>query len=223
MDASGAEENSREEKAWYLKVGRYKQQSEMEDEADADLKIILRAGIEHGADVVAFGAQGDARDEFPIDATASLESETVFAARRGLRIDVSAADESVSPGRPAMGCGAPTDAGAAGVEHVLGTSGENVATPGGDDVAFETKPVSKVVGDIGVEAAEARGKRSGLEVDILVTGGEFPAVKIVVLVAALRGRGRIRERGGGKEGGSGGWGRKRGNKIEIGSDGCGRR
>ena len=32
----------------------------MDDGADADLEIILRAGIEMGADVVGFGAEGDA-------------------------------------------------------------------------------------------------------------------------------------------------------------------
>ena len=47
--------------------------------ANADLEIILRAGIERGADVIGFGAQRDARIVGPVDDAASLAREAVLA------------------------------------------------------------------------------------------------------------------------------------------------
>jgi len=41
--------------------------------AEADLEIILRAGIERGANVIGFGAERDARSVCPIDAAAELQ------------------------------------------------------------------------------------------------------------------------------------------------------
>src|SRR2546429_3028939 len=64
---------------------------------------------------------------------------------------------------------------------------ENVGSPGGDEAAFEAKPVVQVVGKVGVDAAEIRIEGRGIEADVLVTDGKIPAITSVV---AVRGRRR---------------------------------
>ena len=193
---------------------------EVDDRAKADLEIILRAGVQHGANVVSFGAEGDALIPCQVGATAGLQRETVFSAD-GLRVDVSTADQGMNPRSQAAAAGlTPTDAGTGGVKHELGTSTINVTAPGGDNVAFEAKPIIEIVGKVGVQAAQIGGKGRGLEVNILVADAEIPTVEIVVLVAGLGRRGSVRESGRGNEQRVDGRGGKRGNKIEI---VCGRR
>ena len=65
----------------------------MKHGSDADLEIILRVGIEHGANVAGFAAEGKALGILPFCATTELQSETVFALICELPIHVSAIDQ----------------------------------------------------------------------------------------------------------------------------------
>jgi len=77
------------------------QRLKMKHGSDADLEIILRAGIEHGANVVGFGAEGKAFGISPVCATTELQSETIFALACELRIEVGATYQYVRPRRQA--------------------------------------------------------------------------------------------------------------------------
>src|SRR6266704_3329989 len=108
---------------------------------------------------------------------------------------MSAANEGVAPGRDATARRARVDAGADCVEHVLGHfAAQDVATEGGDHVAFKTNPVVYVIGEVRMKAAEICRESSRVEMDEFVADGEIPAIAIVA-AGILRGSRRLRECG----------------------------
>src|SRR5882724_3628203 len=155
-------------------------QLEMNYGAEADLKIILRAGIERGANVIGFGAERDARSVCPIDAAAELQREAVLAFTSDLGIQVNAADKDMSPRREALARSTQTDTAAAGIKNIFRAFAANLATPGGDDVALQTDKGIQVVGKVGVQAAEVCGELRRIEMDVFVAYSEIPAIAFLV-------------------------------------------
>jgi len=115
----------------------------MEDEAYADLEVILVARVEAGQNVIPFSPEREARIEEVVHAAAGLQGEAVLAGIGDLRIDVDHADQSMSPGRPALGVAVPVNAATAGEQGVLGgfTRCEDVTAKCGDYAAFDGEPV----------------------------------------------------------------------------------
>src|SRR6478672_10570660 len=120
----------------------------MENGADADLKIILGAGKEHGVDEVGFAADRNIGTQDIVSTTAGLQGEAVLADNGELRIHMHSADQQMAPGREAMARGAGADVRAAGVRNVLrALAAEDRATPSGDQAAFEAEPFIEIVGN----------------------------------------------------------------------------
>src|SRR6266852_2165701 len=162
---------------WAAKV----RQLEMNYGAEADLKIILCAGIERAADVIGFGAQRDARIVEPVDAAANLNREAVLACASDLGIQMNSADQGVRPGRQALARRTPTDAGATRVKNIFCPSqAADGAAPRGDHVALETEPGREVVGQVGVQAAHICGELRGIKMNVFVADGEIPTIALVV-------------------------------------------
>ena len=86
----------------------------MEDEAGAELKTVLAGGIELGANVVGFDAEGDERFPWIVDTAAKLNGETVDA-RGQLRVNVDSSGERVGPRLPRATV--PSDAWSCAIEH----------------------------------------------------------------------------------------------------------
>ena len=85
---------------------------------------------------------------------------------------MSAADQGMRPGGQTMAGWAGSDAAARGVQHVLGSfAGEDATAPSRNDVALEAKPIVEVVGNVGVQAAEIRGKGRGVEMNEFIADG----------------------------------------------------
>jgi len=114
-----------------LKTGRYETIAELEMNygAEADLDVILRAGIEHGVDVIGFSAQRDARIVGPVNTATGLNREAVLALPSDLRIQMNAADQRVSPGRKAFAQRSPTNAAARRIKNILCAFAADLATP----------------------------------------------------------------------------------------------
>jgi hypothetical protein len=119
----------------------------MENGADANLKIVLGAGKEHGVDEVDFTADRNIGAQDIVSTTAGLQGEAVLADHGELRIHMHSANQQMAPGRKAMARGAGADVRAAGVRNVLSAiAAEDSATPSGDQAAFEAKPFIEIVG-----------------------------------------------------------------------------
>ena len=86
----------------------------MEDEAGAELNTVLAGGIDLGANVVGFDAEGDEPFPWIVDAATKLNGEAVDA--RGLsRVNVNPSGERVGPRLPYSAV--PGDARTRAIEH----------------------------------------------------------------------------------------------------------
>ena len=166
-----------------LKTGHYEiiLRLEMNYGAQADLDVILRAGIEHGADVIGFSAQRDARIVGPVNAATGLNREAVLTLAGDLRIQMNAADQRVRPGRKAFARRSPTDAAASGIKNIFCAFAADGAAPGGDYVALETEPGIEVVGQVGVQAAEVCSELRGIKMNVFIADGEIPTIAFIVI------------------------------------------
>jgi hypothetical protein len=158
---------------------------EMNHGAQADLDVILRAGIEPGVHVIGFGTQRDARIVGPVNAATGLKREAVLALPSDLGIQMNAADKRVSPRGKAFARRSKTNAAAAGEENIFCAFAADLAAPSGDYVAFETKPRIEVVGQVRMQTAEICAELHGIEMDIFVADGEIPAIAFFIRAGAL--------------------------------------
>jgi hypothetical protein len=100
----------------------------MENGADADLKIILGAGKEHGVDEVDFTADRNIGAQDIVSTAAGLQGEAVLADNGELRIHMHSANQQMAPGRKAMARGAGADVCAAGVRRAKALAAEDSTT-----------------------------------------------------------------------------------------------
>ena len=164
----------------------------MDDDAGGALKAVLRLAEEMGVDVIGFGTQREASVNAVIDAATRGDLERIFAVARGLRQQVTAAEQGVAPRFPTSTARAHVDA--AGVAKIFDVFiVVNGGRKTGSNVAFEAKPIIGEIRDGSVEADHAGAEHVGLESQKLDAKGQLPAVVISIAKEnARRGSGNSR-------------------------------
>lgn len=128
-------------------------ESEVEDDVEGGLEIVLCLVEEGGVDPVEFAANGKAGVKAIVEADAGLRGKRAAAVVGGLRLQVSASYERVGPRFEPVA--APADAESAAAAEILHMFIlENCGGEAGDDVALNSEPAVGEVADGGVSADE---------------------------------------------------------------------
>jgi len=156
-------------------------ESEVEDEVESGLEIVLGLVEEGGINPVCFEAHGKPRMQAVIQANTGLRGKRAAAVARRLGLQVCATHQGVHPGLESVAASTNADSSATTeILHML--IDVNRGSEAGDDVALDGEPAIRKVADRGVGANEAGVDDVGLEAVKTDANSQLPAVIVAISI-----------------------------------------
>src|SRR5215470_5804386 len=170
----------------------------MDDEAGAELEIVLRLRIELRANVIAPQAKRDAIVIAKIGSGTSLKCEPILATCSRLRNHVEPTNQEVHPRLVFAPCVAPRNAPATCVEEILGRVPKHLRAKRFHCVALYREPVIEEIAERSVYSVQVGVERNGAENHVLIREGKLKTKVLTIAKVEFRfGRGCRRRNGNG--------------------------